>query len=625
MRTIRADLAELWRPPPIETVAEWANANRILGSTSAKPGPWRTDRTPYLRQILEDLSPYSRVRTVVLMFASQLGKSEVANNLIGYSIHRDPGPMLLAQPTDRDLRDYVRQRLRPMIRDSPVLRDRVSDPKSRDGDNTLEGMSFPGGFLRTVTANSASALASTPVRKLMLDEIDRYPLDVDGEGDPVKLGEQRTVTFENAKILKTSTPTIKDKSRIEQEYDGTDRNRYWVPCPHCGEFQVLRWEQVQWPKGRPEDAAYICEHSGCVVENHEKNKMLAGGEWRAENPGAQGGKVRGYHLSAIYAPHGLGPTFGDLAEEFTNAKRLKDPTLLQAFINLKLGETWDVSDGDGVDTEGLLSLRERWRRPKGVTLWVPKPAAVLTCGVDVQDDRLELEVVGWGEHFESWSVDYRVIPGDPSGKELWADLDELIRRKFPSGWGRSLKISATAIDTGGHYTDAAYKFVKPRQRRRRIWGVKGRSGDYPIWPEAPSRKNKGGIDLYMLGVDAAKKHIYDRLTVVDHGPGFCHFPLERGAGYFDQLTAEVYETRWARGRKTLNWRLRKAGTRNEALDCRVYAYAAFLGWLRTGKTIGRVVELLSKPVDKPDDSQQPRKRPTREPPEDWIGAGKGWL
>jgi len=575
---------------------------------------------------MEALSPTSPVQRVVLMFASQLAKSEIGNNALGFYAHRDPGPMLMTQPTDRDLKDYVRQRLRPMIRDTPALRSRISQPKSRDGDNTLQGVSFPGGFLRTVTGNSAAALRSTPVRILFLDEIDGYPLDVDGEGDPIDLACQRTVTFSRRKILLTSTPTIKGKSRIESEYEASDRRRFWVPCPHCGEFQILKWVNVQWEKGDPRSAVYVCE-LGCVIHNHEKSQILPLGEWRAESPGAQGGTVRGYHLNALYAPHGLGPTFGDCAAQFVEAKHAKDPARLQAFINLKLGETWSVADGESIESEGLLALRESWDPPRGREgLYVPG-GCVLTCGVDVQDNRFELEVVSWGPGFESWSADYRILPCDPSTKEAWRDLDELIRRSFWHVSGERLKISATCLDTQGHYTDAAYRFVKPRERRG-VYGIAGKAGDRPIWPIRASKNNKGRINLRLIGVDAAKAHVYDRLKIRAMGPGYCHFPDDRDPAYFDQLTAEVYRTRWKAGRKVTQWSLKRAGLRNEALDCRVYAYAALMGWISRGKTLEGESDRLAVRIENrknPSVGAKVTPPPRRKPRgADWINPGDFW-
>jgi phage terminase large subunit GpA-like protein len=629
MQQLTKALADLWRPPLRQPVWAWANDHRVLGSTSAIPGPWETKRTSYLREIMDCLSPTSRVERVSLMFGVQLGKSEVGNNTVGYYVDRDPAPMLCAQPTDRDLKDYVRQRLRPMLRDSPALAAKVSEPKSRDGDNTLQGFSFPGGFLRTVTANSASALRSTPVRILFLDEIDGYPDDVDGEGDPVELAIKRTSTFARRKILLTSTPTIKGESRIEQEYLASDRCKYWVPCPHCGEFQTLEWANVEWPKGRPREAVYVCEHNGCVIENHHKLTMLPCGEWRAERPGAQGGKVRGFHLNGLYAPHGLGVTFGEIAQEFYTAKREHDVEKLKTCINTRFAQTWDVTDGGGIDEGALLELREKWNVPvklEGKGVFVPDGASVLTAGVDVQGNRIELEVVGWGRNFESWSVDYRVIFGDPTGKTVWQDLDELLRRKYRHESGAILRLAATCIDTGGEDTDHTYAYVRPRQKRR-VWGVKGKEGDRAIWPPKPSKNNKGRIDLRIVGIDAAKKHIYDRLNIAEPGPGYCHFPLERNADYFSQLTAEVYERKWVKGRRKLLWRLRAANARNEALDCRVYAYAALMGWLAMGKTVERAERSLADkmPVDSPRASGHSKKRAKPVPaPSTWVDVNNFW-
>lgn len=561
--------SELLQPPSRLTVSEWADAHRLLDTSSAEPGPWRCSRTPYLTEPMEAMSPASPVETVVLMFASQVGKSEAINNAIGHAIHLAPGPMMLVQPTIDTARDYSRQRLAPMFRATPALRERVSESRSRDSDTTILQKRFPGGFLRVSGANSSASLASTPIRRLYMDEVDRYPLDVDGEGDPCGLAVTRTSTFVGKrKIVMTSTPTIKGKSRIEAAYLASDQRRFYVPCPQCGHVQTLEWRHLQWEPHKPRTAVYVCPRSGCVIENHHKTRMLPLGEWR---PTADTGhdRVRGYHLSALYAPHGLGPSFADLAEQFSQAKG--DPARLKVFLNTRSAETWDVSDGKTVDHEGLAARAEDrdWREE------LPGEVVLLTAGVDVQADRVECEVVGWAPGYESWSIAYEIIHGDPKGKELWEALDDVLTRRYLHPTGVTLPIAAVAIDSGYSANDT-YRYCRPRLKHRR-WAIKGGNHTGQVWPVRASMGGKWkNTPVYAIDESTGKMHVYDRLQIEERGPGFCHFPADRHDEWYRQLTAEQYREVFERGIKKVKWtQLRK---RNEALDCRVYAYASLLGW-----------------------------------------------
>ncbi|MBF0138603.1 MAG: phage terminase large subunit family protein, partial [Magnetococcales bacterium] len=434
------------RPDPDLTVSEWADTHRILSSVAAaEPGPWRTSRTPYLREIMDCLSPSSPVEKVVLMFGAQLGKTECGLNWLGFIIHHAPGPMLMVQPTVDMAKRYSNQRVGSLIEESPVIRDRVKPARSRDSGNTLLSKEFSGGILLITGANAASGLSSAPIRYLFMDEVDRFPLDVDGEGDPVALAVQRTATFSNRKVLLTSTPTIKGFSRIEAAFGESDRRRYWVPCPFCQKEQILEWKQVQWQKGLQDKAHYICIHCNEVIEEHRKGWMLDHGRWIAEEQ--TGGLIAGFHLSSLYSPPGWN-SWGQIAVEHGQVYR--DPPRLKVWINTKMGETWEES-AEHLDTDGLMLRREEFgpHLPPGVV--------ILTSGIDVQDDRLEVETVGWGLDEESWSVDYRVIWGDPSGPVVWKDLDDLLRRPLPHARQMSdLHIRAAAVDTGGHHTLQAY-------------------------------------------------------------------------------------------------------------------------------------------------------------------------
>lgn len=584
------------RPDPLLLVSQWADRYRVLSSVaSSEPGSWRTARTPYLREVMDCLSPSSPVERVVFMAGSQLGKTEAGLNWLGYIVHQSPGPVLMVQPTVEMAKTYSKQRLDPLVEASPVLRDRVREPRARDSGNTIFSKEFAGGILRITGANSSASLSSMPVRFLFLDEVDRYPGDVDGEGDPVALAIQRTVNFANRKVLIVSTPTIKGSSRIEAAYAESDQRRYWVPCPTCGQEQILEWKQVRWVNGERDKAHYVCLHCEAIIPEHRKGWMLERGRWLAEGPDSL---TAGFHLSSLYSPLGW-VSWGQIAVEHGQVYR--DPTRLKVWVNTKLGETWEEA-AEQLDGEGLMERREAFG------LLLPAGIVILTAGVDVQDDRLEVEIVGWGRDEESWSVDYRVLSGDPSGPAVWQDLDNLLSNPFPHARQvPDLHIRAAAVDTGGHHTLSAYAYCRNRQNRR-IWAIKGRGGmGVPIWPRRPSRNNKGRVPLFIVGVDAAKEAVYARLRLKEPGPGYCHFPLDRDAEWFRQLTAERITTRFHRGIPIREWKKRD-GDRNEALDCRVYSMTALHGLVGMGLQINREAERLAEiPLKEATESKPPAK------------------
>ena len=580
-------------PPPDIPVSEWADRHRVLPQTSAEPGPWRTARTPYLREIMDRLSPSDPCETVVIMKGAQLGFTALAENWVGHSIHLDPSPILLVQPTWNTAKDYAKDRINPLVSTTPELRERVTEQRSRKSGSTTTRKEFPGGFLVVTGANSAAELRAKAIRRLVLDEVDGYPADVDGEGDPVALALKRTATFSNRKVLIFSTPTIKGASRIEFEFEGTleqqrsgysptDQRKYFVPCPHCGTFQTLEWEQVRWSEleREPQDAVYDCPHCGCAIEQHEKDGMLAKGEWRATTASSNP-KVVGYFLSGLYRPHGW-RSWGDIAVDWVKAKRTKDTAKLRVIINTDLGQTWDVSDGQSVDPSSLMGRREDY----GSTC--PDGVCLVTAGVDVQGDRLEVEFVGWGADEESWSLDYKILHGDPGQREVWALLDEQLLRRFdpPRARGKTagLGVSAACVDAG-FKTQTVCDFARAR-RTRRIWAIKGAANTqhspHPIWSVRPGKPMKGKYDLYTVGSDTAKELLYARLHIDQPGPGYCHFSKPHNDEvYFFQLTAEKLRTKYRDGRAIYFW-WKPDNRRNEALDCRVYATAALKSLLAMG-------------------------------------------
>jgi phage terminase large subunit GpA-like protein len=593
---LRVTIADALRPPPDRTISEWADQFRILDSrSSAEPGPWRTERTPYLREPMDQLGPQSATTAVVMRRASQLGKTEALLNAMGFYIDAAPAPIMLVQPSKEAMDRFSRQRVTPLVDGSPALRGKVAEKKSRSSGNTLQAKEFDGGVLLMVGANVAADLASSPIRVLLMDEIDRFPLELPGEGDPVGIAERRTATFHNRKIGKVSTPTVENESRIDREFAATSQRHYEVPCPHCGTFQRLVWEGVRWPPGQPLLARYECQHCHQPIEHTSKADMIRRGSWADEDPDVAeayrqsfdppvepaGDDVQGYALSTLYSPWF---TWGDMAAEFVKAAR--DPVRLRVFVNTLLGESWNQSDGETVDRAELMDRAEDFG-PGAEPAELPAGVVSITAGVDFQADRAVVEIVGWGVGEESWSLEYLDIYGDPSippdaGGELWEELDRvLFERRYTHHRGGALGIDAACLDTG-HYTQTIYAYVKPRQRRN-VWGIKGKAAEdgRPLWPREPSRNNRGRIDLYTVNVNAGKEIVYARLRRTDPGPGYCHFPEGRGEGYFAELTAETVTTKRRKGRKIRIWDSK--GRRNEALDCRVYAYAALKGWLASGR------------------------------------------
>ena len=544
-------------PPPELTVSQWADQNRRLSpEASSEPGRWVTDRAPYQRGMMDAVNEPG-VSEVVYMTSSQIGKTEILNNILGYYTHQDPSPMLMIQPTLDMAETWSKDRLAPMIRDTEALTALFKDPKSRDSNNTLLHKKFSGGHITMAGANSPSSLASRPIRIVLLDEEDRYPASAGAEGDPGSLAQKRSTTFWNRLLVTASTPTIEGESKIDARYQQSDMRRYYVPCPECGTFQVLSWAQVKFDKEHPENTRYECEHCSVKLQESDKIWMLSHGEWRAEAPF---NGVVGFHISELYSPW---VKWSDMVVSFLKAKRL--PETLKVWVNTSLGETWKDKT-EGVDPSGLLKRKENWGRiaPDGVI--------VITAGVDVQDDRLEAEVIGWGLAQESWSLQYHVLHGDPAQNKVWEDLDNVLHQTIQSADGRTLSVSAACVDSGGHQTQRVYEYCKVREHER-VFAIKGASQIGKPLVSKFSKNNKLRVKLFNLGTDTAKQMIYSRLKIHQPGPGYCHFPADYPEEYFKQLTAERIQTKFVNGHPTRVWVMPK-GRRNEALDCRVYGMAA---------------------------------------------------
>ena len=544
-------------PPPRLSVAEWADRERRLDSqSSAEPGRWYTSRAEYQRGIMDACSDPS-VREVVVMCGTQSGKSEAILNTIGYHMHHDPCPILVMQPTVDMAQAFSKDRVTAgLIRPTPALRGLVNDSRAKDANNTTLHKVFPGGALSLVGANSPSSLASRPIRVVLCDEVDRYPPSAGEEGDPISLAKRRAATFWNRKIIQVSTPTNKDASRIELAYQETDKRKFYVPCQHCGHEQTLAWSQVNWEDGNPKTARYHCEECGVGWTESERHAAVAHGRWIASAPfnGAAG-----FWFNALYSPW---VDLVDTVEEFLACR--KDPMRLKTFVNTILAETWE-DQGDGVDDYAISQRKEDYEG-------IPDDVVLLTAGVDVQDDRLEVEIVGWGAGEESWQIEYHVLYGDPSSPQLWARLDEILLATYEHPIGEPMLIRSTCVDSGGHHTRAVYNYAKTRAGHR-VFAIKGVGGEGKPIVGRPSKNNVGKVPLYAIGVDTAKELHYARLRIEEPGPGYCHFQAKRDDEYFRQLTAEKQVIRYHKGFPTRTWI--KTRTRNEALDVRVYAIAAF--------------------------------------------------
>jgi len=607
---IAADFLKALEPPPLLTVSEWADEFRVLSSeASPEPGRWETSRAPFQRAIMDAVTDPT-VETVVVMSSAQVGKTEVLLNVVGYIIDNDPSPVLLIQPTLEMAEAFSKDRLDPMLRDTPTLRAKVRQGR-KDASNTLRHKSFPGGHVTLAGSNSPAGLASRPIRWVLIDEADRF--ESTKEGDPIALALKRTTRFWNKKHIVVSTPTIKGASRILAKFDESDQRRCYVACPHCATRYVLEWRQVTWKTGQPDTACLACPECGSEIDEAGRARMLKDPEWRATAP-FRG--IAGFHIWEAYSPW---RRLADMVADFLEAK--KSPDTLQVFINTSLGETWEEQ---GEQAEGHVLLARREPYPASV----PAGACCLTMGVDVQDDRLEALIVGWGPGEESWVVDARVLPGDPQRPEPWQALDALLAEPFDHELGAKLSVACTCIDTAGHRTQYAYDFCRTRSHQR-VYAIIGRDGgDRPL-VSAVSHKGSGTerrkVDLYTIGTDPCKALLYSRLKLTEKGPGFVHLPLAHKSGdtfrdgvdeeFIAQLASEKLITKHKMGVPHMQWV--QTRPRNEALDMFVYAIGS-LRLLRPN------LDLLAQRL-RPDDAPAPPKppAPARKP---WIQPRRGgWL
>lgn len=569
----RKALLEGLAPPAALTVSDWADEHRILsGKGSAEKGPWRTARTPYLKEPMDCLSPSSPTRRVVLMFGSQLGKTEVVLNWLGAIIHLWPGPCLLVQPTLDMAKRLNRQRLEPLLRETPVLAEKIAPARSRDSGNTMFLKEFQGGLFVLTGANSGSGLQSMPAAYLAADEVSSYPIEADDKGDPLENAEARTSTFPMGKVLITSTPGTRGACRITEEYEKrSDQRRFNAFMPCCGSKAVIRWrEHMEWE--RPDGEVWCrCPACGERVAQHHKTTMLVGGEWRATAAGD--GMTAGFHLPAWYAPAGWTP-WEQIRDEFLRAK--DDPLLLKGWINKRAAECWEDEAMSRVNAD---SLMERASKDPYQTGWCPEGTRVLMAAVDVQDTWLEMSVWGFGEGEQMWLIWHQKVDGDPAQDHVWEQIDAIRKTQFKHANGGHLTVKMMGVDTGGHYTQEAYEYCRKRAKE----GVVALKGSNQRAAAAISKGNKvdvnwrgrvmkGGVTLYMVGTDALKRTIYARLRNNAPGPGYVNFGQNATPEYLEGLTCERLMPRYVKGFQVLEWQ-KPSQARNEPLDLCVYCLA----------------------------------------------------
>ena len=566
-----------FKPDPRLTVSEWSDTFRILTSeASAEAGRWRTDRTPYLREIMDEMSPTSSTQQVKVIKGTQLGFSSIADNIAMCYLDLYPCPILYILPTETLAKGTSRRRITPSIKAIPHLAKKVIGGKSKDDVGEVFSKAVAGGNLTFGWSNSTSSFRSFSARVVILDDVDGY--GTFGEGDVMELGKARADAFANKKIYINSTPTIASQSSIETEFEDSDQREYEMPCPECNQYFPYKWEYMHYKvdeKGRLDgDVLCGCPHCGAMIPEYKKTNMMLDGKWIPRNAGHQ---HRGYKLSSLYSPVGW-LSWNEVADEFIKAHKLMltgDDRLMQVWANTRDARAWKPKL-DGVE------ITNHHERVEDYECEVPNEVYILTAGIDTQDDRFEIEVLGHGKNGETWSIDYKVIAGDPQFDETKEALDEYINRTFEREDGTLMKIYAKGIDTGGHRTKTMYDYCKHRATQL-VFAFKGHNQvNAPITSKTVDNMRANDLTLFTIGVNALKDDFYARLAITEHGHNYCHFPNKPvyNDKYFKMLTAEKRDDK---GRYV------KVRLRNEALDCRVYAMATL--------TVAKIdVNRLPKPV-----------------------------
>lgn len=574
MAGLRA-LAQAFAPRRPLPISEWAARHRILsGKSASEPGRWRNERIPYLAAIMDALDARDPARQVIFVSSSQVGKSECALNWIGSVCHQDPESFLALFPTEKVARKWVRTRLDSMIATTPELRAILPPGRRSSAGNTLQEKHGPGFVIYTGSANIPDDVASVSVPNLLLDELDRMPSVLEGEGDPIELAMRRLATFPRAKCFMTSTPTTQDTSRIWPAWESSSMGRYFVPCTHCAHRQYLRWDQLKWPDAHPEQAMYACESCGGLIEERAKGEILAAGEWRHEHPDRMR-EVKGFHANGLMTPIGLGDSWAQHAMAWARAEGA--PERMQVFMNTRLGEI--VKSERRIVAWDALSTRAE---PFDLRT-IPFGYLILTSGTDVQADRLETQIVGWGRDESACVIDYVVHRGDTTRPEVWTTLDDYLAGEIVNAFGVPMRLSCSLIDSG-YLPETVLNFTRER-RARRIYASRGSSiaAKLPIGrPSYPDTKGRGapdkrGVERYEVGVSMIKHWLYDRLQAdagtaddpVQIADRHVRFSAALPQDYFRQLTAETFDPR-------KGWIARANFHRNEALDTFVLARAAAL-------------------------------------------------
>nr|DAU97756.1 MAG TPA: terminase large subunit [Caudoviricetes sp.] len=554
---------EVLEPPKPLTISSWAAEKRRLSrEASAEPGRWNLDRAPYQRSIMDAISSPG-LKRVVLMTSAQIGKTEMLLNTIGYYSEHDPSPIMVVNPTDAMAQAFSKDRLAPMIRDTECLKEIYGMAKSRDTANTILHKQFPGGHITMIGANAPTNLASRPIRILLLDEVDRYPASAGTEGDPVDLADKRTTTFWNRKVVLVSTPTEKGVSRIEKEYLKSSQEEWCVQCPYCGKYTPFKWDNLDF-----KDMMMKCDY--CEEKLSEDEWKEQPGMFVAQNPSVT--DIRGFHLNEMASPW---KRWKDIKQAYLEAVKDKKETgsdyKLRTWVNTSLGEPYEVM-GAKADLKDLINRREKY------TAELPKGVLLLTAAVDVQDDRLELEVCGWGAGYESWGITYEKLYGNLEKNFIWEELEAFLSKPFMFEDGQALNIACTFIDTGGHFTTQSYKWLKSMQQKKKmIFGIKGMGSNGIPLLHKKSTNNQYNVPILILGVNAGKETVLERLYITEYGSGYCHFPenIDRGYDqkYMKGLTSEQRLVKDVKGKPTVCW-VKRPGARNEPFDLRNYNTAA---------------------------------------------------
>jgi phage terminase large subunit GpA-like protein len=560
-------VADAIEPRPDLTVSQYSDQNRILPrGGSFESGPWRTDRFPFLREIMDSFTWKLKSKMRVILKGSQVGVTEILLNFMFYKVEHKPGPVLYTQKTISATDRFLRQRFEKSVAVMPSIK-KLLKRKKKHGGSTRTLKSYPGGMLVFGGANSAASLRSMPIEDYLVDEEDSYELDIGEEGSPVDLGVVRTRNFPYGHIIRASTPKIKETSTIEPAFLLGDQRYYEVPCPYCGELDYLRWSRLKYENDDPTTVRLLCEKCGMFIEERYKVWMFAeenGAKWVPHN--AKDGQYPSWFLPAFYSPLGFF-SWEDIVKDWLEAEREFSDQKRQVVINTIFGESYSKK-GKMIHPSWLEERKEEYKAD------VPIGGLIVAMGFDVQESRIEGEVIAWGKAEENWSIDYPVFIGDTALPQVWAELEVYITKKiFKHESGQIMYPSVIAIDSG-HRAEQVYAFCRKHEARR-VFPVKGDDGWGKGFIDRPLKKNKAGIFLYRAWVDELKSKVYSSLQIEEPGPGYCHFPKKQvyDKHYFSMLTAEQLITVRTGFKNKLKWEL-PAGKRNEALDARCYAIAA---------------------------------------------------